>query len=268
MARQLDKAARFSEERGGVYLFCGEFGAYEASAFQADRVRYYQTVSTMLDNRNIPRTSWGYFGGFGIFNTNRGGEFNSDLNVEIVSAMGFTPQPQIPGTVIREAFTVFRRFPSKFSDITHWDCDMDLFVPHGDRNTIGFSNPQQYGLFCFSFRRNIDWQYLHDQNYFVSFRARANAQARFTVQFWNHEYMGNIPWRNIFDITVPGDGAWHEFRVPLQSMREEGAWVQFTQEWREPEGLFRWEDVERLVFMSINAQPGVSIYFDNIKLTY
>jgi endoglucanase len=86
----LDKAAAFSRSRD-VPVFCGEFGAYMVNSLPADRVRWYAAVTDMLDKRGIARTSWDYFGGFGIFNTQSGGDFCTDLNTDVVRALGFSP---------------------------------------------------------------------------------------------------------------------------------------------------------------------------------
>jgi len=89
LSATLDKAAAFAQERD-VPVFCGEFGVYMIQSFPADRVTWYRTVAAMLDERRIPWASWDYFGGFGIFKTQYGGSFNTDLNTDVVQAMGFT----------------------------------------------------------------------------------------------------------------------------------------------------------------------------------
>jgi endoglucanase len=86
----LDKAVAFSKERD-VPIFCGEFGVYMIQSPAEDRVKWYEFTTSALDERNISRASWDYFGGFGLFNNIKGGDFNADLNVGVVSAMGFHP---------------------------------------------------------------------------------------------------------------------------------------------------------------------------------
>lgn len=90
LAKQLDKAVLFSQEHGNIPLFCGEFGAHIPNILPEDRRRWYQTVTQLLEERNISRASWDYFGNFGIFNTAQGGSFSGDLNVDIVEALGFS----------------------------------------------------------------------------------------------------------------------------------------------------------------------------------
>ena len=86
----LDRAAAFSLKRN-VPVYCGEFGVYMIQSPAADRVKWYEFICTELDKRNIARTNWDYFGGFGLFNTPNGRNFKSDLNADIVRALGFKP---------------------------------------------------------------------------------------------------------------------------------------------------------------------------------
>jgi endoglucanase len=93
LSKQLDKALEFSRKNGDVPLFCGEFGAHIPNILPEDRLRWYQIVTRLLDERKIARASWDYFGSFGIFKTAQGGSFTGDLNVEIVKALGFSVPP-------------------------------------------------------------------------------------------------------------------------------------------------------------------------------
>jgi endoglucanase len=85
----LDKAAAFAKSRG-VPVFCGEFGVYLIQSPAEDRVKWYEIICSALNQRSIPWTSWDYYGGFGIFKTARGGDFHTDLNANVIRAMGFT----------------------------------------------------------------------------------------------------------------------------------------------------------------------------------
>ncbi|MDR0473806.1 MAG: glycoside hydrolase family 5 protein [Treponema sp.] len=85
----LDKAVAFSQKRG-VPVFCGEFGVYMIQSPPEDRVKWYEFVTKALNEREIAWTSWDYYGGFGVFKTPSPGNFNTDLNIEVVRALGFT----------------------------------------------------------------------------------------------------------------------------------------------------------------------------------
>jgi endoglucanase len=93
LASSLDKTVAFSRERN-VPVFCGEFGVYMIQSPEKDRIVWYELISGMLERRNIAHTSWDYYGGFGIFNTPEGGDFRSDVNFDLVRAMGLIPPPQ------------------------------------------------------------------------------------------------------------------------------------------------------------------------------
>ena len=93
LSASLDKAAAFSKERG-VPVFCGEFGVYMLKSASRDRVQWYKFITAELGKRKIAWTCWDYFCGFGIFNGPYTGDFDADVNVRLVRAMGFTPPPQ------------------------------------------------------------------------------------------------------------------------------------------------------------------------------
>jgi endoglucanase len=93
--RFFDQYVEFSIERNAP-VFCGEFGCFAAFANPEERANWYRIVTGLLGERGIARTSWDYYGGFGIFKFNpakvreRGKrpEFPEDLDLDIVKAMG------------------------------------------------------------------------------------------------------------------------------------------------------------------------------------
>jgi endoglucanase len=54
------------------------------------RVNWYRIVAGLLAERGIARTSWDYYGGFGIFNEESGKKprFPEDLNRPLLAALG------------------------------------------------------------------------------------------------------------------------------------------------------------------------------------
>jgi endoglucanase len=267
LERQLDKVVKFAVERE-VPVFCGEFGVFIPNSLPEDRVRWYEIIKILFDLRGIIRTSWDYFGGFGIFNTDRGGSFESDLNIAVVNAMGFTAPEQKPAEKIRENFTLFDNFPAAgIAGLNYWNCELDMYHPNGDKYVLAWSNPNQYGAFNFDFRRDADWKYLLSQDYAVTFKVKANSPARFDVRFINREDAENMPWRIFASVDAAADGNWHNVRIPFSSMREHGAWVNATQAWHTPQEKFSWENIVTLAFVAEdNALPGVTLLFDAIKI--
>jgi endoglucanase len=267
LAKQLDKTVQFSKERGGVPLFCGEFGVFIPNSLREDRVRWYTAVTKLFAERGIARTSWDYFGGFGVFKNGKGGSFNSDLDIDIIRALGFLPPLQKPAEKIREAFAIYENYPSALTDFGHYGCDIDLYYQNGTQYAISYGNASLYGAFFFNFRREIDWDYFYANDYALTFSTKANKPAHFDVRFVNLEDDSTIPWRIVTPVDVEADGQWHKVRIPLSSMREQGAWISQKEQWRGPVGEFSWDKIVNLSFVAeAQALPGITILFDTIKL--
>lgn len=101
--RFFDQYVEFSLERNAP-VFCGEFGCFAPFADHEERVNWYTIVASLLGERNIARTSWDYYGGFGIFKMKMPREkgkwtlpvFPEDVDEDIVKALGF----EVPRVVI------------------------------------------------------------------------------------------------------------------------------------------------------------------------
>jgi len=90
IADYFDQFVQFSNERNAP-IYCGEFGVYMAYAKLEERLNWYTIVTKLLEERNIARTSWDYYGGFGVFKDFRPDflpKFPQDLNKDIVKALG------------------------------------------------------------------------------------------------------------------------------------------------------------------------------------
>jgi len=272
----LDAVVAFSRERGAP-VFCGEYGVYMKSSPPDDRIVWYEIITEALDRRNIPRTSWDYYGGFGIFDSDYSRDFHSDVNTDIVRAMGFTPPPQSPRIVepLNAGLTLFDDFPNLETYAWFWgddDADFSFYETGAAEGefAIRWGNAGRYNAFFFSFRRSGDFSELAENGFVLEFFARADKPAKFDVRFVNAEGPSSIPWRNSFMIdesVLPPDGNWHKIRIPLADMREQGAWVGATETWHHPRGGFTWENVERLEFAAEHMEmKGYSILFDSIKI--
>lgn len=92
--RFFDQYAEFSCERNAP-VYCGEFGAFGPTINKDLRVSWYKLVADLLEERNIARTSWDYYGPFGLFEMGsmfKDGKwvrpkFPNDLNRELLEAM-------------------------------------------------------------------------------------------------------------------------------------------------------------------------------------
>ncbi|MEE4215457.1 MAG: glycoside hydrolase family 5 protein [Bacteroidales bacterium] len=86
MKELIDIAVRFREERQ-VPIFCGEFGVYQRTSDEADRVRWYDALVDIFDRVNMSWTMWDYHGSFGLFGEGNRGSFEHDLNIPLLKAM-------------------------------------------------------------------------------------------------------------------------------------------------------------------------------------
>jgi len=271
----LDKAVTFSRARN-VPVYCGEFGVYMLNSGNEDRIRWYEFITNALDRRNIARTSWDYYGIFGIFKDGSG-DFNSDLNTGVVNALGFTPPMQVPRIVktLYTSFVIFDDYPNwQYTFAGNWGDGSDFSM--NDSNSaegefaIRWGNAPQHSGFWFDLERNGDFSELVRHGYYLEFKARTYSSVIFDVRFLNSEKNSSVPWRicyTIDDSILPPDGNWHTIRIPLANMREQGAWVSSTQQWFYPQGDFSWEKVKNLEFASEYGIIKGIIWFDDIKIT-
>jgi endoglucanase len=271
----LDRAVVFSRERD-VPIFCGEFGVYMIQSPAADRVKWYEVVSGALERRNISRTSWDYFGGFGVFNNERGGDFFADLNTGVVRAMGFTPPPQRtqPPQPLKSGFTLYDDYPGREYSIGYWgdSADFSLYdagTAEGEY-AIRWSNAVQYNIFWFSFDRNGDLSEIAG-GAALEFMARTERPVQFDIRFVNPEDASTIPWRMRYVIdekVLPPDGRWHAIRIPLADMSEHGAWINAAREWRAPQGKFSWKKVSQLEFVAeYGDMKDQTVWFDSVRVS-
>jgi endoglucanase len=269
----LDEAAVFSRDRD-VPVFCGEFGVYMIQSPAADRVTWYRVVSDALDRRNISRASWDYFGGFGIFNNERGGDFFADLNTAVVRAMGFTPPPQRTPQPLASGFTLYDDYPGRSYTAGYGgdSADFSLYdtgAAEGEY-AIRWGNAARYDIFWFGFDRNGDLSALAGSAA-LEFMARAEQPVRFDVRLVNPEDASSIPWRMRYTVDekiLPPDGKWRAIRIPLSDMREHGAWINAARKWREPRGQFSWKKVRQLEFTAEHEDmKNQTVWFDSIKIT-
>jgi endoglucanase len=272
---RLDKTVAFSRERKAP-VFCGEFGVYMIQSPAKDRVKWYEVVTGALARRKIARASWDYFGGFGIFNDQTGGDFHSDVNVDVVRAMGFIPPPQRAKIQkpLNSGFIMYGDYPSRDFSMGYWGEDV-IFSMYDTRSAEGdyairWGNAGQYDIFWIAFDRNGDFSYLAASGYCLEFRARAEKPVSFDVRFVNPENTSSIPWRMRYSInekTLLPNGKWQTIRIPLANMAEHGAWVNATQSWLGPQGKFSWKNVKQLEFVAEDGDlKNRDIWFDAIKI--
>ncbi len=272
--RALDRIVTFSRQRN-VPVYCGEFGVIRLNnAHQEDRVRWFQLLATALDERGISRTSWDYYGygNFGIYNV-VGGDFNSDLNVEVVNALGLTPPPQTPRpTQLNAGFTVYDGFPNRMLNVYYWgeNADFSLYDTNSSNGefAIRLGNADRYDVLKFLFNRIEDFTRLVSEGYSIELKARATSPVSFDVRFLNPESSSSIPWRMRYTVSLLGGSVWQTIRIPLRNMQEHGAFVEAAQQWLTPRGEFSWASVNELQICTEHSDmKDITVWFDDIKIT-
>jgi endoglucanase len=279
MRKTLDRVVAFSNERG-VPVFCGEFGVYDLASPPADRAIWYEVVTDMLKKRNIPRTSWDYFGGFGIFNKGGGKDFTRDLNVTVARALGFTPPPQLPRDTapLEKGFVIYDDYPVREYPLGCWGEGVvfnifDTSACSGEY-CIRWGNVDRYNAFWILLSGSNNFSKLAVSGFALDFYAKTDTAISFDARFLNSEGDGtapSIPWRMRYTINekiLPPDGKWHRIRIPLAEMTEHGAWINAQQKWISPEGKFSWDNVYQLEFVSEHHDLKKKyVWFDDIKIT-
>ena len=91
-----DQYVEFSRNRKAP-VFCGEFGCYAPFASRDERINWYRIVTNLLEEKGIARTSWDYYGPFGIFSVDWSAiraygkfpeiRFPENLDADIVKAL-------------------------------------------------------------------------------------------------------------------------------------------------------------------------------------
>jgi endoglucanase len=275
MRKTLDRVVEFSNGRD-VPVFCGEFGVYDLVSPAADRALWYEVVTDMLSRRNISRTSWDYFGSFGLFNKG-GKDFNRDLNVDIARAMGFTPPVQLPrnNAPLEKGFIIYDDYPSREYSLGCWG-DGIIFTlydtgAYNGEFCIRWGNVDRYNTLWVLLYGSRNFSKLAASGFTLQFYARTETALSFDVRFVNPETSDNIPWRIRYTIdekVLPPDGKWHKIRIPLDKMTEHGAWLNSEQKWLQPQGKFSWDNVHQLEFVSEHHDlKNKFICFDDIKIT-
>jgi len=278
LTKKIDQAANFMKQRN-VPVFCDEFGVYKRYVLPEDRLRWYQFVRETFEARNIPWIMYDYFGTSGLSNEVEGytdwstyGDINTDLNLELVNALGFTPVPQKQREPLRSGFTIY-------DDYTGRGCQ--LRFNSGQSKVNLYYTQAAAGEYAIQWRDiskndNLDidlpmndFSYLVQNGYVLEFKARTEKPVSFSVGFYHFE--DNIQWHNqISNIQIQPDGKWHTIRIPLNSIKELwGGHDNDTGQWYEAKGrAVSWTNVTVMQFFAAHEDGGVrEIYLDDIKIT-
>lgn len=272
----IDIAVQFRDNRNAP-IFCGEFGVYIPNSNNEDRVFWYETVRSYLEEKNIAWTAWDYHGGFGLFEEGGNGLFEHDLNAPLLEAMGFNVpeqteyvmQPERKGFYIYSDYIGEGIFEESYNDgiIDFYSPD----EPNNDQHCLYWTDALQYNNIGFDFRPNKDLSELVDSNYALDLMVRGDTPGtRFDIRFLDTKTNepNDRPWRmrvTLDENDLAGDSRWTHLHIPLKNFTEQGAW---DNGWYNPEGKFDWTAIDRFEIVAEHAtQQDVKLWFDNIHIT-
>jgi endoglucanase len=274
----LDIAVNFRDRRQ-VPVFCGEFGVCRQNSDNEQRAHWYEVVRRYLEEKQIAWTSWDYQGGFGLFNRGSNEQFEHDLNLPVVEALGLTAPEQTPfvTTPDREGFDLYTDYiaenvqNSSYSNNGTIDfyCDTD---PAAGAYCLYCTDCDRYAGIGFDFRPDKDLMGLVSEGDSLEFWVRGDTPgARFDVRFLDTKTPEpqDHPWRmtaTIDEKMAMWDGAWHLVQIPLRSFKDSGSWDNGA--WFNPKGAFDWSAVNRFEIVSEHHSfAGMQFWFDDIRIT-
>jgi endoglucanase len=272
----LDIAIQFKNSRN-VPVFCGEFGVYIRNSKNHHRAFWYETVRKYLEDNGIPWTTWDYHGGFGLYEKESGGQFDHDLNVPLLEALGLTVPEQTPDFMKADStgFLIYTDYigngilSSNYGGGTLTPYSTDL--PNNGQYCIYWKGAAQYNAIGYDFSPDKDLSRLLDEGYALDLMVRGDIpHTSFDVRFIDTKTSeaGDHPWRMdiVIDSTVVSfDKHWHHLFIPLSGFAEQGSW---DNAWFPPEGKFDWKAVDR--FEIVSEQQDLlnkKLWFDNIHIT-
>jgi len=267
LTKKIDLAANFSKQRN-VPVFCSEFGVFKWVAPPEDRVKWYRIVREAFEARNIAWTIYGYYDDLGLFNTPYGGDINTDLNVELVKALGFTPVPQKQREPLKSGFTIYDDYLGRGFRTSLWNETMQLNL---------FYTPAAEGEYALHWKdsaksalqidlNNYDFTYLVQNGFFIEFKIKSENLTSLNIMFGNNK--DNITWMNqISNVKIRPDGKWQTVRIPLNTIKEcYGGSEDVTYKWIETQGRpVSWDNVTRIQFAPRDG--ATELYLDDIKIT-
>lgn len=283
----LDRAVEFANERN-VALMCNEYGVYMEFADNEERANWYRMKAKWLEERGIIRVSWDYKGGFGVFNR-PDGNFPEDLNTVLLEGMGFAvpvaESRQRPTWLDSAAktgdYAIYRNGFAENIRVSGWidsgkkKVDLQKQDSPGEDSFIHVPKSKPYGSIHFEFNGACDFGPLKDSGRRLEFEVRSRQRdLTLDVYFRNRaapaEGAAGKEWRSgvfIRGDRVPPDGEWHRVSVPLDEFADFGAWDYAEDRWYASEGLFAWEEIDRLVFDfgENGVKGGVSVRNIEIK---
>jgi endoglucanase len=274
----IDIAVNFKNSRS-VSIFCGEFGVYIPNSPHQDRVNWYDTVRTYLEDNDIAWTIWDYTGGFGIFEQGGNDLFEYDLDTALVRALGLNvPEQkeyvQEPDSV---GFPVYTDYVGHGINASSWAGNgiINFYSENSPNNgnyCIYWRDADQYNSIGFDFKPDKDLTELVENDYAFDFMVRGSqSDAEFDIRFIDTKTSNpdDHPWRMRYIINenlAEWDFRWHHVHIPLNDFTEHGSWDDGA--WFSPVGDYDWSAVDRFeIVAEHHNMQGMHFWFDNIHIT-
>lgn len=273
--RLIDIAIAFQKQRN-VPIYCGEFGVYDENSPNDDRTFWYKVVSEYFKTNNIAWTIWDYHGGFGIYNKGGNGQFEHDLNVPVVEAIGLKAPAQTPFILMPDSagFCIYDDYPGKNTNSSSATSgEMNFYStnrPNNGNYCIQWSGAAQYNYITFNFSPNKDFSFLAANNFALDLFVRSNNQlASFDIRFVDSKAnTEDHPWRNrivLDNSIVEWNGEWQHLHLLLSEFTEHGSW---DNAWYNAAGLFDWKAIDKLEIVAESQPMGDGIlWLDNIYIS-
>lgn len=278
----IDIAVEFKNSRN-VPIFCGEFGVYIPNSPRQDRLNWYDTVRTYLENKEIAWTIWDYTGGFGLFEKGSFEMFDYDLNVPLLQALDFNV-PEQKVYVLKSDSVGFMIYFDYIGQQIYYTGQpsndvgtIDFYSidkPNNGKYCIYWTDAVQYNTIGFDFKPDKDFSKLLNEDYAIDFFMRGNSpdsKFKFDIRFIDTKTIqpDDHHWRIRYTIdksVAPLDRYWHHVRIPLKDFTEHGSWDNNT--WYNPEGKFDWTAIDRFeIVAEYSAMTSQEIWFDDIRIT-
>ncbi len=275
---RIDIAVQFQSNRN-VPVFCGELGVYIPNSPKQDRVNWYDTVISYLDENNIAWTMWDYTGGFGLFEEGGNDMFEHDIDTALLKAMGFNVPPQTDFELEPDSagFPIYRDYiEPKIVESGYAREGIISFYsetqPDNGNYCIHFTGGDQYATIGLQFKPVRDFTWLAENHFALDLMIRGDTPAAgLDIRFVDTKTTDTAdhPWRMRYTIdesVVEWDRRWYHLYLPLSDFTEHGSWDNET--WFEPIGAFDWSAVDRFeIVAEYHDLADVQFWFDNIHIT-
>lgn len=276
-------------KRRKVRLFVGEFGVMSFSGAKKEDICYWhEVVRKHLENNGVSWTVWAYADrDFCMFNVpGAPPKFHTDLNLDLVKALGFDIPPAYDDSPVDKSSFVTR--------VLYDDAWGEGIIPESDQKTyltFPYTNDYASGENCIKFDINSQWldcSFCFDglcedlekfdiKRSYIRFKLKTACEPdNFRIAVWfvdNKEKFSDEQerhnWVIKYDVTKSDftpDGEWHEVSLPLKYFGYRGS---EDPPYSYSENHFTWSKIReiRITNEDFSSMNGVTLLIDDVILT-